>query len=204
MIGARKGSPRAIGYGDGEMYSARMRSRGAAHRYHQLSSTMATGWCWIAPAARSTTLKARSSSARSSSPARRRFWWTRPTTPLHGQGNPRAAGSGRPYDGAHDRYGERAHRAAGRTAVRFPRTCGAWSSGLRHRELCGFIARYWLERFARFAGRTRCRSEFRYREAPLDKGDLAIFVSQSGETADTLAALRYAKAQGDTRCPWST
>ncbi len=82
---------------------------------------MATGWCWIAPAARSTTLKARSSSARSSSPARRRFWWTRPTTPLHGQGNPRAAGSGRPYDGAHDRYGERAHRAAGRTAVRFPR-----------------------------------------------------------------------------------
>ena len=39
-------------------------------------------------------------------------------------------------------------------------------------------------------------SEFRYREAPLRKGDLAIFISQSGETADTLAALRYAKAQG--------
>ena len=39
-------------------------------------------------------------------------------------------------------------------------------------------------------------SEFRYREAPLRKGDLAIFISQSGETADTLAALRYAKAEG--------
>ena len=39
-------------------------------------------------------------------------------------------------------------------------------------------------------------SEFRYREAPLRKGDLAIFISQSGETADTLAALRYAKASG--------
>jgi glucosamine--fructose-6-phosphate aminotransferase (isomerizing) len=39
-------------------------------------------------------------------------------------------------------------------------------------------------------------SEFRYREAPLRKGDLAIFISQSGETADTLAALRYAKARG--------
>ena len=38
-------------------------------------------------------------------------------------------------------------------------------------------------------------SEFRYREAPLEPGDLALFVSQSGETADTLAALRYAKAQ---------
>ena len=39
-------------------------------------------------------------------------------------------------------------------------------------------------------------SEFRYREAPLRNGDLAIFISQSGETADTLAALRYAKSQG--------
>ena len=39
-------------------------------------------------------------------------------------------------------------------------------------------------------------SEFRYREAPLRKGDLAVFISQSGETADTLAALRYAKSQG--------
>src|SRR5690606_27305179 len=39
-------------------------------------------------------------------------------------------------------------------------------------------------------------SEFRYREAPLRKGDLSIFVSQSGETADTLASLRYAKVQG--------
>ncbi len=39
-------------------------------------------------------------------------------------------------------------------------------------------------------------SEFRYREAPLRKGDLAIVISQSGETADTLAALRYAKSQG--------
>jgi glucosamine--fructose-6-phosphate aminotransferase (isomerizing) len=39
-------------------------------------------------------------------------------------------------------------------------------------------------------------SEFRYREAPLRKGDLAIFISQSGETADTLAALRYAKGEG--------
>ncbi|MGB3864361.1 MAG: glutamine--fructose-6-phosphate transaminase (isomerizing) [Xanthobacteraceae bacterium] len=60
----------------------------------------------------------------------------------------------------------------------------------------GFVARYWLERFARLPVELDVASEFRYREAPLDKGDLAIFVSQSGETADTLAALRYAKAQG--------
>ena len=60
----------------------------------------------------------------------------------------------------------------------------------------GFIAKYWFERLARVPVELDVASEFRYREAPLRKGDLAIFISQSGETADTLAALRYAKAQG--------
>ncbi|MDU1669913.1 MAG: glutamine--fructose-6-phosphate transaminase (isomerizing), partial [Bradyrhizobium sp.] len=60
----------------------------------------------------------------------------------------------------------------------------------------GFVAKYWFERFARVPVELDVASEFRYREAPLRKGDLAIFISQSGETADTLAALRYAKAQG--------
>ncbi|MFN5717876.1 MAG: SIS domain-containing protein, partial [Bradyrhizobium sp.] len=60
----------------------------------------------------------------------------------------------------------------------------------------GFVAKYWLERLARLPVELDVASEFRYREAPLRKGDLAIFISQSGETADTLAALRYAKAQG--------
>ncbi|MGJ5096102.1 glutamine--fructose-6-phosphate transaminase (isomerizing) [Bradyrhizobium oligotrophicum] len=60
----------------------------------------------------------------------------------------------------------------------------------------GFVAKYWFERFARVPVELDVASEFRYREAPLRKGDLAIFISQSGETADTLAALRYAKSQG--------
>jgi len=60
----------------------------------------------------------------------------------------------------------------------------------------GYVAKYWFERLARLPVELDVASEFRYREAPLRKGDLAIFVSQSGETADTLAALRYAKAQG--------
>jgi len=58
------------------------------------------------------------------------------------------------------------------------------------------IAKYWFERFARLPVEIDVASEFRYREAPLRKGDLAVFISQSGETADTLAALRYAKEQG--------
>lgn len=60
----------------------------------------------------------------------------------------------------------------------------------------GFVAKYWFERFARLPVEVDVASEFRYREAPVRKGDLAIFISQSGETADTLAALRYAKEQG--------
>ncbi|WP_166295642.1 MULTISPECIES: glutamine--fructose-6-phosphate transaminase (isomerizing) [unclassified Bradyrhizobium] len=60
----------------------------------------------------------------------------------------------------------------------------------------GFVAKYWLEKLARLPVELDVASEFRYREAPLRKGDLAIFISQSGETADTLAALRYAKSQG--------
>jgi glutamine---fructose-6-phosphate transaminase (isomerizing) len=60
----------------------------------------------------------------------------------------------------------------------------------------GYIAKYWFERLARVPVELDVASEFRYREAPLGKSDLAIFISQSGETADTLAALRYAKSQG--------
>jgi glucosamine--fructose-6-phosphate aminotransferase (isomerizing) len=57
----------------------------------------------------------------------------------------------------------------------------------------GLVAKYWFERFAKLPVEIDIASEFRYREAPLEPGDLAIFVSQSGETADTLATLRYAK-----------
>src|SRR5947209_7446021 len=60
----------------------------------------------------------------------------------------------------------------------------------------GYVAKYWFERLGRVPVEIDVASEFRYREAPLRKGDLAICISQSGETADTLAALRYAKAAG--------
>jgi glutamine---fructose-6-phosphate transaminase (isomerizing) len=58
------------------------------------------------------------------------------------------------------------------------------------------VAKYWLERIARISVEIDIASEFRYRAPEMPKGGAAIFVSQSGETADTLAALRYAKAQG--------
>src|SRR6185437_7272482 len=60
----------------------------------------------------------------------------------------------------------------------------------------GMIAKYWLERIARVAVEVDIASEFRYRAPAMPAGGLALFISQSGETADTLAALRYARGQG--------
>jgi glucosamine--fructose-6-phosphate aminotransferase (isomerizing) len=60
----------------------------------------------------------------------------------------------------------------------------------------GMVAKYWFEQFARVPVDLDFASEFRYREPVLEAGGLALFISQSGETADTLAALRYAREQG--------
>jgi glucosamine--fructose-6-phosphate aminotransferase (isomerizing) len=58
------------------------------------------------------------------------------------------------------------------------------------------VAKYWFEGIARLPVEIEVASEFRYREPPVGRGALGVFVSQSGETADTLAALRYVKARG--------
>lgn len=60
------------------------------------------------------------------------------------------------------------------------------------------VAKYWFEQIARIPCEIDVASEFRYREAPMPKGGVALFVSQSGETLDTLEALRYCKRQGQT------
>ncbi len=60
----------------------------------------------------------------------------------------------------------------------------------------GLVGKYWIEKYARVPVEIDVASEMRYREPPLQPGGLALFVSQSGETADTLATLRYCKAGG--------
>ena len=59
----------------------------------------------------------------------------------------------------------------------------------------GMVAKYWFEQFARVPVDLDVASEFRYRQPVLEPGGLALFISQSGETADTLAALRHARAE---------
>ena len=62
----------------------------------------------------------------------------------------------------------------------------------------GMVAKYWFEQFARVPVDIDVASEFRYRAPVMEPGGLALFISQSGETADTLAALRHAKSEGQT------
>ncbi len=59
--------------------------------------------------------------------------------------------------------------------------------------LAGSVAKYWFEKLCNISVEIDVASEFRYREPYLEKGNVALFLSQSGETADTLAALRYCK-----------
>jgi glucosamine--fructose-6-phosphate aminotransferase (isomerizing) len=62
--------------------------------------------------------------------------------------------------------------------------------------LAGLVAKYWFEQLAGQPTEVDIASEFRYREAPLPAGGVSLFISQSGETIDTLAALRYARQAG--------
>ncbi|MGR6465466.1 glutamine--fructose-6-phosphate transaminase (isomerizing) [Rhizobium sp. PAMB 3182] len=62
--------------------------------------------------------------------------------------------------------------------------------------LAGLVGKYWFERYARLPVEIDVASEFRYREMPLAPTQAALFISQSGETADTLASLRYCRGQG--------
>ena len=102
------------------------------------------------------------------------------------------------------------------------RALGSWVSGDRQKVECAFetvdwanvprltlvacgtaylachVGKVWLEKIARIPVEIEIASEFRYREPPLPQGGVTLVVSQSGETADTLAAMRFAKARGQT------
>jgi glutamine---fructose-6-phosphate transaminase (isomerizing) len=62
----------------------------------------------------------------------------------------------------------------------------------------GLVGKYWIEKYARLPVEIDVASEFRYREVPVPPGGLAVFITQSGETADTLESLRYCKRNGQT------
>ncbi|EKS28180.1 glutamine--fructose-6-phosphate transaminase (isomerizing) [Afipia felis] len=197
MIGARKGSPLAIGYGDGEMYLG-SDAIALAPFTDDISYLEDGDWAVL-------TREGASVFDESNTPVKRDVLKSGASTFMVDKANyrhfmakeiheqPEVVGHtlARYVDMATDQVVLPVKlpfdfSKIGRVSVT---ACGTAS-------YAGFVAKYWFERFARLPVELDVASEFRYREAPLRKGDLAIFISQSGETADTLAALRYAKAQG--------
>jgi glucosamine--fructose-6-phosphate aminotransferase (isomerizing) len=79
------------------------------------------------------------------------------------------------------------------SAIDFAAISGLAVSACGTAYLAGLIGKYWFERYARLPVEIDVASEFRYREMPLSPTQAALFISQSGETADTLASLRYCK-----------
>ncbi|WP_176085850.1 glutamine--fructose-6-phosphate transaminase (isomerizing) [Martelella sp. HB161492] len=82
------------------------------------------------------------------------------------------------------------------TGIDFSNVSGLAIAACGTAYLSGLIGKYWIERYARLPVEIDVASEFRYRELPLRPDQVALFISQSGETADTLASLRYCKGEG--------
>lgn len=82
------------------------------------------------------------------------------------------------------------------SAIDFGKVSGLAISACGTAYLAGLIGKYWFERYARLPVEIDVASEFRYREMPLSSSQAALFISQSGETADTLASLRYCRDNG--------
>ncbi len=198
LIGARRGAPLAVGYGDGEMYLG-----SDALALAPFTDTIAylEEGDWVA-----LTREGASFFDENNTPVRRKAQKSQAGAYLIDKGNHRHFMLKEIYEQPEVVGRTLAHyvdMSAGEVRLPFE-TPFDWKD-LRRISitacgtafLSGLIAKYWFERIARLPVEIDIASEFRYRDAPLDKGELMIVISQSGETADTLATLRYAKAQGN-------
>jgi len=195
MIGARRGSPLAVGFGDGEMYLG-SDALALAPLTRRICYLEEDDWVALTPTGATVYHDGR--------PVEREVKQTALSGALIGKGNyphfmlkeiceqPAVIG-----DTLHS-FLNPLQRTIDLPELPFdfagvPRltivACGTAS-------LAGMVGKYWFEQVARLPVEFDIASEFRYRGAPLPKGGVTIVISQSGETIDTLAALRYAKSRG--------
>ncbi len=195
LIGARRGSPLAIGYGDGEMY---LGSDALALAPLTRRITYLDEGDWAVVTSQQVTIFDAGNAE-----VRRPIRESAASGALIGKGNYR-------HFMLKEIYEQPAVIGDTISALVNPKTravhlpelpfelaaiervaiiaCGtSWHTAL--------VAKYWFERIARISVEVDIASEFRYRAPAMPRGGAAIFISQSGETADTLAALRYARAQ---------
>jgi glucosamine--fructose-6-phosphate aminotransferase (isomerizing) len=197
MIGARRGSPLAVGYGDGEMYLG-SDALALAPLTQRICYLEEDDWTVVSPAG------ARVFNNRKE--VKREIKQTALSGAPIGKGNyrhfmlkeigeqPAVIG-----DTLHSLINPLARR------VELPDLKVDWAKVPRLTLLaCGtsyyacMVAKYWFEQVARLPVEIDIASEFRYRAAPMPEGGATLVISQSGETVDSLAALRYARKQGQT------
>ena len=196
MIGARRGSPLAVGHGDGEMF---LGSDAVALAPFTNKVTFLDEGDWVVLTRNSVQIY-----DETGKPVERPLRFTQASAYLADKGNHRhfmAKEIAEQPEVIGHTLGEYIDMAGLR--VKLPElpfnfadlsrititACGTAS-------YAGLAAKYWFEQVARLPVEVDIASEFRYREAPLPEHGLAIVISQSGETADTLAALRYCAEQG--------
>jgi len=197
MIGARRGSPLAIGHGDGQMFLG-SDAIALAPFTDRVTYLEDGDWCVLNRAgAQIFDIEG--------NPVERPMNRSLATALLVDKGNFRHFMAKE----IHEQPEVISHTLAnyidmGEERIRLPADLPVDFSELKRVTICacgtayyaGLVAKYWFEKYARLPVDIDVASEFRYREAPMEPGGLAIFISQSGETADTLASLRYCDEQG--------
>ncbi|OYX02212.1 MAG: glutamine--fructose-6-phosphate transaminase (isomerizing) [Bosea sp. 32-68-6] len=199
LIGARKGSPLAVGIGDGEMYLGS--DALALAPFTNLIAYLEEG-DWVV-----LNRKGASFYDKANQPVQRRAQRVAAGAFLVEKGNHRHFMAKEIYEQPEvvgHTLTQYLDMAAGRVRLPFEGKIDWASLSRLSVSACGtayyagLTAKYWFEKLARLPVEIDVASEFRYREAPLPENGLALFVSQSGETADTLACLRYARQEQQT------
>jgi glucosamine--fructose-6-phosphate aminotransferase (isomerizing) len=197
LIAARHGAPLAVGYGETEMYLG-SDAMALAPFTSRLSYLLDGDWAVITP--KGVTIRDQSDAI-----VRRETLVSQASALLVDKGNHRHFMAKEIYEQPETISHTLSHyvdMGAEKVALReklpfdFATLPRLTISACGTAYYAGLIAKYWFEKYARLPVDVDVASEFRYREPPVDKGGLALFISQSGETADTLAALRYCAGQG--------
>ncbi|HEY4773279.1 MAG TPA: glutamine--fructose-6-phosphate transaminase (isomerizing), partial [Xanthobacteraceae bacterium] len=197
LIGARRGSPLAIGYGEGEMY---LGSDAIALAPFTASISYLEDGDWVL-------VRRGGAEVRdvAGAPVKRAIIRTNASAFLIDKGNHRHFMAKEIHEQPEVVAHTLAHyvdMAAGRVVMPehlpfdFRALTRASIAACGTAYYAGLVGKYWFEQLARLPVEIDIASEFRYRDAPFETGNLAIFVSQSGETADTLATLRHARERG--------
>ena len=197
LIAARHGAPLAVGYGETEMYLG-SDAMALAPFTSRLSYLLDGDWAVITP--KGVTIRDGSDAI-----VRREMLVSQASALMVDKGNHRHFMAKEIYEQPETISHTLSHyvdMGADRVALRekLPFDFAALSrltiSACGTAYYAGLVARYWFEKYARLPVDVDVASEFRYREPPIEKGSAALFISQSGETADTLAALRYCAKSG--------